>query len=232
LARWERDGYPPAGTRVGWERAGVSPCRNPWGRGGTGAPPPEPASNRSARALASPAHKFRWGDTRPSPLIRKLSPTPPRFPLVRTALLAAGCILLLAAGCGESGGVASGATASVYAAAPLCAEAERELARDGGQAGDIRVRVSCLPNVESDSKLDLATIGANARRATEDSTTVGYIGEPTRAATRFSEPILESAGVAQLSESSGVTAMRKLLRAVDEAGNSGSLRESVRDELE
>jgi hypothetical protein len=121
---------------------------------------------------------------------------------------------------------------SVYVAAPLCAEAKRELAREGGQAGDVRVRAVCLPSAESDGKLDLARIGANARRATEDSTTVGYIGEPTRAATRFSEPILESAGIAQISESSGAAAVQKLLRAVDEAGDSGSLRESVDDELE
>jgi hypothetical protein len=94
------------------------------------------------------------------------------------------------------------------------------------------VQVVCLPSAESSEKLDLARIGANARRATEDATTVGYIGEPTRAATRFSEPILESAGIAQLPESSGASAMRQLLRAVDEAGDAGSLRESVLDELE
>ena len=123
-----------------------------------------------------------------------------------------------------------GATVSVYVAAPLCAEAERELARDGGQAGDVRVRVVCLPSAESSQKLDLARVGANARRATEDSTTVGYIGEPTRAATRFSEPILEAAAIAQLSEASGASAMRKLLKAVDEAGDGGSLRASVFDQ--
>lgn len=151
--------------------------------------------------------------------------------LLKAALIAA-CALLVGAGCGESEGVAENATVSVYAAAPLCAEAKRELARDGGRAGDVRVRVICLPSAESSRKLNLATIGANARRATEDATATGYIGDPTRAASRFSEPILESAGIAQLTESSGAVAMRKLLRAVDEAGDSGSLRESVYDELE
>lgn len=136
------------------------------------------------------------------------------------------------AGCGESEGVAEGATASVYAARPFCAEAKRELAREGGRAGDVRVRVICLPAAENEHKLDLATIGSNARRATEDSTTVGYIGEPTRAASRFSEPILEGAGIAQLTETSGTIAMRKLLRAVAEAGDSVSLRESVNNTLE
>jgi hypothetical protein len=119
--------------------------------------------------------------------------------------------LLVLAGCGESGGVASGATVNVYVAAPLCAEAERELARHGGRAGDVRVRVTCLPRVESGGKLDLAVIGANARQATEDSSAIAYIGERTKAATRFSEPILEVAGIRQFSEMSGAEAMRKIL---------------------
>ncbi len=90
----------------------------------------------------------------------------------------------------------------------------------------------CLPSAESKGKLDLAQIGANARRATEDAAAIGYIGEPTRAASRFSEPILETAGIAQLSETSGTAAMKKLLQAVSEAGNSGSLRGSVLSKLE
>lgn len=93
------------------------------------------------------------------------------------------------------------------------------------------MRATCLPSAESNGKLDLALIGANARRATEDSSTVGYIGEPTEAATRFSAPILEAADIAQLSGSSGTAAMSKLLGAVGRAGDSGSLRESVNDEL-
>jgi hypothetical protein len=95
----------------------------------------------------------------------------------------------------------------------------------------VRVRAICLPSVERGGRLELATIGANARRATEDSTTVGYIGEPTKAASRFSEPILETAGIAQLSQTSGAAAMANLLQAVERAGGSGSLRQSVTDEL-
>jgi hypothetical protein len=140
--------------------------------------------------------------------------------------------LLGAAGCGGGEGAAAGATVSVYAAASLCAEAKDELARDGAKAGDVRIRVICLPSAESSQKLDLARIGANARRATEDASAVGYIGEPTRAASRFSEPILETAGIAQLSQTSGTAAMKKLIQAVDEAGSSGSLRQSVLSKLE
>lgn len=116
-------------------------------------------------------------------------------------------------------------------AAPLCAEAERELAGAGGQAGDVRVRAVCLASAEGSEKLDLAQIGANARRATEDSTAIAYIGEPTKSASRFSEPILKEAGIAQLSETGGATAMSKLLEVVGEASGSSSLRESVHDAL-
>jgi hypothetical protein len=115
---------------------------------------------------------------------------------------------------------------------PLCAGAKRELAKRGGKAGDLHVRAICLPAVERGGKLEPATIGANARRATEDSTAVGYIGEPTRVASRFSEPILEEAGIAQLPASSGAVAMAKLLQAVKHAsGDNSSLRQSVNDEL-
>lgn len=148
--------------------------------------------------------------------------------------MAVSCVLLVIAvvGCGAEEGVAENATATVYAAAPPCAGAKRESARNGDRAGDVRIRVVCLPAAESAGRLSLATIGANARRATEDTSTVGYIGEPTRAASRFSEPILESAGVPQLSGISGAAAMKSLLGAVAEADSSGSLRESVNDELE
>lgn len=122
---------------------------------------------------------------------------------------------------------------SVYVAAPLCAEAEQVLARDGGEAGGLRVRVRCLPSVEGGGRLDLAQIGANARRAVEDSSTVGYIGEVSPRATRFSRPILESAEVPQLPNQSGATAMSQLLKAITEASDtSGSLRESVNATLE
>jgi hypothetical protein len=151
---------------------------------------------------------------------------------LRKATAAVFVLLATLAGCGEGNGVASGASVNIYAAETLCAEAKRELARDGGEAGDVRVQITCLPSAESSHGLDLSTIGANARRATEDSTTIGYIGEPTRAASRFAKPILEEAGIAQLSEASGAAGMRKLLKAIDEAGGSGSLRESVLNQLE
>ncbi len=190
-----------------------------WGAWSDGCPPAA-TRRREVRegAIGVLAHKLLRGDTRRSTHSLK-------------AAFVASCFLLVA-GCGESEGVAENAIVSVYVSAPLCAEAKRGLARDGGEAGDVRVRVICLPSAESKGKLDLSTIGANARQATEDSSAIAYIGEPTRAASRFSEPILETAGIAQLSQTSGAAAMKKLLQAVDEAGDSGSLRASANDALQ
>lgn len=140
----------------------------------------------------------------------------PRSSLARR-IAAALCLGLAGlAGCGESEGVASGATVTAYVAGPLCAEARRELARHGAEAGDVRVRAVCLPSSERGGKLDLATIGANARRATEDSSSIAYIGEPTKAASRFAEPILEEAGIQRYPATPGAKAMDELLQALED----------------
>ena len=120
---------------------------------------------------------------------------------------------------------------NAYVAAPLCAEAERELAREGGKAGDVRVRVVCLDEAESGGRLDLAATGANARRVTEDSTSIAYLEASDSRATRFAKPIVEEAGIAWLEASSGSTAMRRLLSAIAESDTT-SLRDSVRENLD
>ncbi|HEX7058786.1 MAG TPA: hypothetical protein VF176_02945 [Solirubrobacterales bacterium] len=150
----------------------------------------------------------------------------------RAPVLFLACVLLAGfTGCGAADGVSSGATVSVYVAKPQCAGALRELARANGRAGDVRVRAVCLRGAASENGWNLATIGANARRASEDSTTVGYIAEPSPTPIRFSATILDAAGIAQISGASGSIAMSTLLRAIRQAGDASSLRESVRDEL-
>ena len=136
-------------------------------------------------------------------------------------------VAALGAGCGE-GGAANGATVHVYVAAPLCGESQRKLKQEGG-VEDLRVRLVCLPQVESGGRVDLAQAGANARRATEDSTAVAYLEAPGPGA-KFSHPILESADIAWLETSSGSTAMRRVLSALKEAGSS-SPRDAVRESL-
>jgi hypothetical protein len=127
------------------------------------------------------------------------------------------------AGCGEGEGVAEDATVAVYVAAPLCPEAE------GGRAGGVEVQVLCLEPVERRGRLDLAQVGANARRATEDSTAIAYV-EHRGPAGRFSKPIVDSAGIAWINASSGASAMQRLLDAVEDA-DSNALRSSVHEAL-
>jgi predicted transcriptional regulator len=127
--------------------------------------------------------------------------------------------------------VGQDAVVTAYVVAPLCVEAEQTLAKHEGNAGEVRVRVSCLPKGERGGKTDLAVIGEGARRATEDSTSIAYITTTDPVAIRYSETILEEAGIAQLPTSSGATAMAKLLHAVAEAGNASNLRESVDESL-
>jgi hypothetical protein len=150
--------------------------------------------------------------------------------LRKGGLAAAGVLLIGAAGCGGGGGVSSDAVVTAYVEAPLCAAARQELTKHGGRAGDLRVRAICLPSPREAKKLSLATLGANARRATEDSTSVAYLEAPDPEASRFVHPILETAQVPWISASSGSAAMSRLLTLIPDA-NSGSLRESLREEL-
>jgi hypothetical protein len=126
--------------------------------------------------------------------------------------------------------VEDGATVTDYVAAPLCQEAKQALVSGGADAGSVRVRAVCLRPAHSDGELDLAAIGAGARRATEDSSSIAYIEPPDPAAARFSETILESAGVPLVVNSSGAAAISELRKALREA-DSSSLRGSVREEL-
>jgi hypothetical protein len=140
-------------------------------------------------------------------------------------------LLAALAGCGEDEGVAEGATVTAYVVKPLCGGAERELERQGGKAGELRVQITCLSSPRSSQKLELARIGANSRQATEDSTAVAYLEAFDPSANRFSEPILETAEIAGIYESSGKAAMASLLQAI-ESSDSGSLRRSVSEALE
>lgn len=136
---------------------------------------------------------------------------------------------LLLGGCGGDGGVASGATVSVYVSAPLCAGAKQELARNEERAGSVRVRMICQPSARHGGRLSLATLGANARRATGDSTSVAYLERDSTAA-RFTHPILESAEIGWVRTASGSSGMHRVLHAISASGGE-SLRDSVRESL-
>jgi hypothetical protein len=149
--------------------------------------------------------------------------------LALVGLVAVGMVLW-GAGCGGDEGVAAGATVRVYVGAELCPEAQRALRSEGGDAGNVNLEAVCLKPTGRPGSLDLATIGANARRATEDSSAIAYV-ESKGPATRFAQTIVEEAGIAWTLASSGKTAAGRVLKAVEAAG-SGSLRDEVRTTLE
>ena len=159
-------------------------------------------------------------------------------PAVLVGLAAAGMVLW-GAGCGGDDGVAAGATVRVYVGADLCPAAQHELKKGGDEAGDVKLEAVCLASDDGGTSsgkrgggIDLATIGANARRATEDSSAIAYV-ESKSPANRFAQTIVEEANIAWTTSSSGGQAMRRVLRAVGEADtDSGSLRDEVRKTLE
>jgi hypothetical protein len=77
----------------------------------------------------------------------------------------------------------------------------------------------------------LTATGANARRATEDSSTVGYITNPDPTRASVSRSILDAASITQLANVSGAAAMADLLRAIRQANGDSNLRQSVYDVL-
>jgi hypothetical protein len=148
---------------------------------------------------------------------------------------AAALILLALAtgalGCGGDEGVAAGATIRVYVSGPLCPAAKRELAHEGGRAAHVRIRAVCLAPSDAGGRLDLAAIGADARRASEDSAAIAYVEGPDQSVARFSRPIVESAGIGWFQANSGAAATRRVIAAIGEA-DSGSMRDEVRETLE
>jgi ABC-type branched-subunit amino acid transport system substrate-binding protein len=151
-------------------------------------------------------------------------------------LLTAG-LLAVASGCGEEG-AAAGATLRVYVSAPLrgseaaagrrlCAEAREQAGQGKGGEGH-ELRVVCLDASGDSGDWTLAQVGANARRATEDSGAVAYVGEPGPAARKQSRPIVEAAGIAELGGLSGREAVAKVVRAMEE-GDASQPRDAVFD---
>lgn len=131
---------------------------------------------------------------------------------IRRSLIAVGAATaLLVSGCGGSD--EGEAELTVYLSAPLSgpraaegrdiADAARlALADAGGEAAGIPVALEILDDAGGGG-WDAALTGANARVATQDSTTIAYIGELDSGASRTSIPITNEAGVLQVSPGSG-----------------------------
>lgn len=136
-------------------------------------------------------------------------------------------LAFLVPGCGDSA-VSADAVVSVYVAAPLCPEARREAGRDGEDAAGPELRVVCLASVETGDGADLARAGRNARRASEDSTSIAYFESPGPAA-KFTQSIVGAADIAWVETTSAATAMRRILGVLE--GSPSAPRQAVLDEV-
>jgi branched-chain amino acid transport system substrate-binding protein len=141
----------------------------------------------------------------------------------RAAAIATVAALVGAAtGCfGGSGDRGSGPeTLTVYVSVPLHGSRAAEgaaiangarlaLADAGGRVGPLRVRGVYLDDTEG-GEWTLAQAGANARRATEDSSSIGYIGDVDSGATKASLPITNQAQLVQISPASTAVDLTRL----------------------
>lgn len=140
-------------------------------------------------------------------------------------LLLSGGVLLLCAlaigGCGEGKKSASnskvsarGSTLTIYSSLPFRGESRQQaedvlagerfaLEEVGSKIGRFHIQLRSLDDATAESgKWDEKATSANAQMAADDPTAVAYIGDFNSAATAISLPILNSAGVLQVSPAS------------------------------
>ncbi|MGH2980517.1 MAG: branched-chain amino acid ABC transporter substrate-binding protein [Solirubrobacterales bacterium] len=140
----------------------------------------------------------------------------------RAALAGLAALVLGVGGCaGDDGeGRAGGGSLSVYVSVPLDGARGAEgrgiadgarlaLAEARGRAGGIRVRAVYMDDTVG-GRWSLARTAENARRAVEDSSAIGYIGDLDSGATRVSLPITNQAGIVQISPGSTAVDLTRL----------------------
>lgn len=76
------------------------------------------------------------------------------------------------------------------------------LAEAGGRVGEFRVRAHLLDDTGGGRRWSPVATAANARRASEDSTAIGFVGDLDSGATRVSLPITNQAEIPQVSPGS------------------------------
>ncbi len=152
-------------------------------------------------------HHSHRGETSDAPLYRGV---------IGAFALVMATASLVFAGCGQPEAEGD-PVLTIYVSAPLTGPAGPEgrdaadgarlaLAEAEGEAGGIEVKAEYLDVAgRNESRSDPVSAGRNARAATEDSTSIAYIGELDSAPSRTSVPITNSAGILQVAPGSGAT---------------------------
>jgi branched-chain amino acid transport system substrate-binding protein len=128
-------------------------------------------------------------------------------------------LALLGGGCGGSndkgdgGGSTGSSTLTIYSSLPLQGDnrAQSEsvvngeklaLQETGGKVGKFAVKyVSLDDSTAATGKWEPGTVSSNARKASQDKSTIAYLGEFNSGASAISIPILNEAGILQVSPS-------------------------------
>jgi branched-chain amino acid transport system substrate-binding protein len=144
-------------------------------------------------------------------------------------LAAMGCLLgvsaIVATGCGGGdgggGNTVSGDNLTVYSslprqgasrvqAIPIEQGAALALKQRGGKVGKWKVKYVTLDDATAAAgQWDAAPTSSNARKASQDKTTIGYIGEYNSGASAISIPILNEGGIPQVSPANTAVGLTK-----------------------
>ena len=133
-------------------------------------------------------------------------------------LVALAAVFLGVAGCGRRAGVrrgrSDGGQLTVYSSLPLQGPSagvseqivdgeSLALKNAGGRAGDFKIDYSSLDDASpSSGEWNSGVTETNAKIAAQDTSTIAYIGDFDSAATAISLPIINGAGILQISPSS------------------------------
>ncbi len=114
---------------------------------------------------------------------------------------------------GSGSGSVSGDTLTIYSSLPLQGDSRPQaesvvngeklaLEQAGGKVGDFTIKYVSLDDaIAATGKWDPGATSSNARKASQDSTTIAYLGEFNSGASAISIPIINQAGILQVSPS-------------------------------
>ncbi len=157
-----------------------------------------------------------------------------RKPFSASAALALAACAIAAAGCGGSDEPDADATATVYVSLPLrgpsgpdgrdAADGARMALADAhDEAGGVGVEAKYLDDTQgagSRARWTPVQAAANARAATQDSTSIAYLGDFESGATRASLPVTNSARLLQVSPASSAQDLVESFPGSDEVPQS------------